>query len=317
MKQSASISSRIKSRIVEVSSLPENVKKISYSQFSIYSECQHRWYLTYGKKLYPFSSSIDTVFGTALHETLQHYLELLYNDSVKASEAFNYAGFLRDAMSKAYGQEKEKNAGKNFTTSELMEEYYLDGLEIMRFLIKKRKEIFDTKNFELVGIEIPLATPVKEGESNIWFQGYLDIVLYDKIYQSYLIIDVKTSKAGWREYQKKDEKKIAQVLLYKSFFAKQFGIEEEKVEIKFMILKRKLWEDSQYAQSRVQNFAPANGKAKVKGAVTNLLEFVNHCFDDNGVILNNEYPKNPGTNFNNCRFCPFVGTEHCDQNISK
>ena len=45
-------------------------KNISYSQFSMYRSCPKRWSLQYKDGLKVFTSSIHTVFGTALHEVL-------------------------------------------------------------------------------------------------------------------------------------------------------------------------------------------------------------------------------------------------------
>ena len=43
-------------------------KNISYSQMSIFRGCPHRWKLQYKDKIKRFTSSIHTVFGTAVHE---------------------------------------------------------------------------------------------------------------------------------------------------------------------------------------------------------------------------------------------------------
>ena len=56
-------------------------KNISYSQMSIYRGCQHRWKLQYKDKIKRFTSSIHTVFGTAIHEVMQHYLDVMYETS--------------------------------------------------------------------------------------------------------------------------------------------------------------------------------------------------------------------------------------------
>ena len=56
-------------------------KMISYSQFSMYKTCAHKWALTYKDKNKLFSDSIHTVFGTAMHETMQGYITVMYNES--------------------------------------------------------------------------------------------------------------------------------------------------------------------------------------------------------------------------------------------
>ena len=62
------------------------MSRISYSQLSMYNECPLRWKLNYVDKLRIFESSIHLLFGTAMHEVLQTYLEIMYNDSIKNAD---------------------------------------------------------------------------------------------------------------------------------------------------------------------------------------------------------------------------------------
>ena len=56
--------------------------KISYSQLSLYNNCPHQWKLRYIDKITESESNIHLVFGTAMHETLQHYLDVMYKHTV-------------------------------------------------------------------------------------------------------------------------------------------------------------------------------------------------------------------------------------------
>ena len=60
--------------------------RISYSQISMFSTCPHRWKLNYIDKLRVSESNIYLVFGTAMHEVIQTYLEVMYLDSVKNAD---------------------------------------------------------------------------------------------------------------------------------------------------------------------------------------------------------------------------------------
>ena len=60
--------------------------KISYSQLSMYNECPLKWKLNYVDDVSIFESNIYLIFGTAMHEVLQTYLEILYNDSAKNAD---------------------------------------------------------------------------------------------------------------------------------------------------------------------------------------------------------------------------------------
>ena len=72
------------------SKTPTNGKKrVSYSQFSNYYNCPHRWYLDHPKGLRIFEDNVSTCFGTAIHETIQLYIETLYKKSSKEADEHN------------------------------------------------------------------------------------------------------------------------------------------------------------------------------------------------------------------------------------
>ena len=61
-------------------------RNISYSQYSMYDQCPKRWKINYMDGNKEFTPNIHTTFGTAFHETLQSYLGIMYEDSIKAAE---------------------------------------------------------------------------------------------------------------------------------------------------------------------------------------------------------------------------------------
>jgi len=75
----------------------EESKTISFSQLHMFTRCPHQWYLTYLKKLAPYSASIHATFGTALHETVQTWLDTLFNKIVTDKQdevcGYNIRGF--------------------------------------------------------------------------------------------------------------------------------------------------------------------------------------------------------------------------------
>ena len=80
-------------------------KHISYSQLSTYDRCPKQWYLTYVKKLIPYEGSIHASFGTAFHETLQEWLQVLYHGKVKDAMAMDVDALLL-AIEKKYASNK-------------------------------------------------------------------------------------------------------------------------------------------------------------------------------------------------------------------
>ena len=62
-------------------------KNISYSQISMFKQCQRKWKLQYKDKINQRDASIYLVFGIAVHEVIQDYLTVFYEKSkVKANE---------------------------------------------------------------------------------------------------------------------------------------------------------------------------------------------------------------------------------------
>ena len=83
------------------------MNKISYSQLSMFSECPKRWKLNYVDDLRISESNIYLVFGTAMHEVLQTYLEIMYNDSAKNADLLDLNEMLRDKLVEQFKIAKE------------------------------------------------------------------------------------------------------------------------------------------------------------------------------------------------------------------
>ena len=183
--------------------------KVSFSQYSMWSSCPHQYKLNYIDKLGESSSNIHTIFGTAMHETIQHYLSVMYGVSKKQADEINKDKLLLENMRKAYKSEVEKMSEGTPCTQIQLEEFYGDGRRILAWLDKHMHKFYSKSGFELVGIEIPLNATVKNG---VHFIGFIDIVLRDVAENSIIIIDLKTSTMGWNQYQKADKMKNSQIL---------------------------------------------------------------------------------------------------------
>ena len=204
---------------------------VSYSQFSMYMQCPRKWELEYIHNNRSFEQSIHTIFGTAMHETLQN---------------------------------------------------------------------FPTKQHELVGIEIELKLPLK---NNVTFKGFIDIVIKDNRVGRYKVLDFKTSTRGWNKYQKADKSKTAQLILYKEFYARQLGIDPELIDVEYIILRRKINEDSDFPMKRIQTFAPASGKPSRNKIGTSLVEFVGTGFNEDGT--HNKDVEYPAYKSSSCKYCKY------------
>jgi hypothetical protein len=280
-------------------------KSISYSQYSTFNSCKHKWSLQYKDGFYTNQVSIHMTFGTALHETLQHYLNEIYEKSGAEADRFDHNEYFETKLKETYFNDYESNNKVHFSNSFELNEFYEEGVQIIEFIKKNRANYFSKKGWYLVGCEIPILINPNPKFENILFKGFLDVVLYNEITGKFKILDIKTSKKGWNAMVKKDEHKQAQLILYKVFFSKQFNVPIENIDVEFFIVKRQIWEEAEFAAAkrRVQEFRPASGKNKMKKATEAIDEFISTVFEEDGTHRIKQYEPNP-SKFN-CTFCPF------------
>jgi len=287
------------------------MKKISYSQYSMWAQCPHRWKTAYVDGKREFTESIHTLFGTSMHEVIQTFLTVMYNDTVKLAEQLPLEDMLLTRMKRNYKNAMEKNGGVEFCNQEEMIEFYGHGVQILDFIKKKRAQYFSKKGYELVGIEVPLNYDLP---NNIKFIGYIDIVIKDTVRDVIKIYDIKTSTMGWNKYMKADKLKSDQLLLYKQFYSKQFNHPLDRIEVEYFIVKRKLWENTDFPQKRVQKFIPANGKPSINQVTKRLSEFMTECFTPEGEY-NIEHTYSKVASKKNCKWCDFNQSEFCDAGV--
>ena len=271
----------------------------------MFSECPHRWKLNYIDKLRVSESNIHLIFGSAMHEVIQTHLEVMYNDSIKNADILDLNKMLRDKLIEQFKIAEERD-GKPPCKKEDLYEFFQDGVNILDFYTKRKSDYFAKRGYKLIGCEVPIDFDLKNGIKMI---GYLDIVLLDEVLDVIKIIDIKTSTMGWNKWQKADENKTQQLLLYKQFYSKQYNHPIERIEVEYFIVKRKLWEKAQFPQKRVQKFSPASGKPSMNKVNTRLLKFVNEAFTGDGSYTTNTLEATPSKK--SCKWCEFRKTEYC------
>ena len=272
--------------------------KISYSQFAKWDKCPYTWKLDYVDKETTFYGNIYTLFGTALHETIQAYLVCYYERTIKEADNLPLKDILQYRMEENYKISKEQHGDDFEVTLEEMKEFFQDGINIIDEFLKRKNSYFPKKNTEMLGIEVGLNYNLP---NNLNFVGYMDVVLHNKVTGRVKIIDIKTATMGWNKYMKADKNKTNQLLLYKQFFSKEREIPIDKIDIEYLILKRRLYENMDFPQKRIQVFSPASGKPSINKVITRLQEFMTECYDEDGNIIDNDYQK--CEKHKKCRMC--------------
>jgi hypothetical protein len=282
-------------------------KRVSFSQFSWWLKCPHKWYLDYVKGLKQFEDSVNTCFGTAIHETIQTYVKTLYTESVEKADSIELYKLFKETFERELKNTEVKHTEDEYT------EFVFDGEDILKEFSETANRIkhFPKDKYEFVDIELEIEMPVK---NNVNFVAYIDLVLREKKTGDIKIFDFKTSSNGWNDYMKDDYTKTSQLLLYKALYSKKFNIPLNKIDVEFFILKRKLYEGVSYPQSRIQLFVPPNSNPIVAGTVTDFAQFVSESFTQDGTYIEDvkNFPKNPGDRKKHCKYCPHKKI-NCDQ----
>jgi len=283
--------------------------RVSFSQYSMWSGCPLQYKLSYIDGLSESTSNIHSVFGSAMHETLQEYLSrCLRISKSQADKNMDTKEFLKEKMREFFVKESNNGADPICSKEELVE-FLEDGYLILDYFQKSKNfnNFFSLKDDELIAIEQPINTKISE---NVNFLGFIDFIVRSKKTGRYRITDFKTSTKGWTKYQKADPIKNTQILLYKKFYAELIGVSPEIIDVEFIILKRKVAEVEDFTIPRISRHVPASGKPSINKAWKGFTEFVDSVFDSEGKYRTDvEYPKRPSKL---CPWCEFKQRGICD-----
>jgi len=255
-------------------------KNISYTQLSAWTECPHRWKEMYIDKV-KTPPNIYFSFGTAMHETLQEYMELMYNKGQQHADQFDAHADFTERFMNEYKADTEK-LGKQVTTQKILIEFMNDGLNIIDFFLRHRQEHFQKHGWKLLGIEMPILTAPHEDYPNVKMMGKLDLVMFDETMHRVVIWDIKTSTRGWMKHDKENKAKTSQMVIYKKYFSEQYNVPVENIDVRYFIVKRKIPANPRYPimKSRIQKFEPASGKTTQNKLVKDIKSFIEDVFVD-------------------------------------
>jgi len=293
------------------------MNKISYSQYSVWANCPFAWKLKYVDGVRLDDASIHTVFGTAMHEVIQEWLEqYLYAGKDNLAKSIDLSEPLKTKFITLFQENTTTDTKGNkvfLCDKKTLTDFYNQGCEILSYMQTHRHKIFPTKDTVLAGIEYPIETEVRNG---VTFVGFIDILTKNETTGKITIYDLKTSRSGWTKYQKADPVKLNQILLYKKFIAEKFNVPLEDITTEFIILKRTISEDAPYPIPRISSFEPSNGKPSVKRAWGHIEQFLNECFDGDGKYRTDLIKASPSKD--NCKFCVYNDKEtYCSESFYK
>lgn len=257
--------------------------KISYSEFSKYSECGHRHLIEKFLKLSTEPPSIHLIFGNSVHLAIESGVK--FNLELEKRITLFEETFLKEMMDKMI----------NSPDYAFVKMFLEQGINILKSL--KIEKIFE--KYELIGVEIPLYEKMFK---NYFFKGFIDLVLKYKDSGRYLIIDWKTSGEPWDvSKKKKNEVFMSQMRFYKYFYSTKYSIPIELIDCKYVVLNRlKMKNCPELGFGEIQSVDIFASEEHIKYS----LEMISNVVSE--IHINSHFPKAKFINKkSNCFFCPF------------
>lgn len=262
-------------------SVSEDKKHVSFSELLVMHECGYIHNQRYIKGIKQ-ADTIFTIFGTATGLALENYKKGIKNSWISyikklikflkdvpiEEKQLTYKNFA-DWCAKSF---KERAKATKFlhryaVSAEPTEENFkiynfvsftTSALRIYKDLIAYFDEL--EKEWDIVAFEIPLMEEIPD--IDMFFKGYIDIVLKHKTENRYKIVDFKTCSFGWTLDQKNYTEKLYQVILYKKFWCEKNLIDPATVDCAYLLLKRA----PAKKDIAVEMFDITSGKVKVENA---------------------------------------------------
>ena len=132
-------------------------RHVSYSQYSLWAACPFQWQLVYWDKLFPRDDNIYGMFGTAMHETIQTWLDILFNKSHLIAKTVDLGEILKENMVKLFKNTVTEEAGQKvyICDAETLTSFHDDGCQSLNYLQAHMDKFFPVNEWNLEGIEIP------------------------------------------------------------------------------------------------------------------------------------------------------------------
>lgn len=286
-------------------------RKVSWSMFKAWATCPLFWRLSYVDDVAPREESIHGIFGSAIHDTIQMWLNVLFNESKLRASTIDLTEHFKERLFHHFRANiKEVDGQKVFVCDkDMLMGFYRDGLAILSCLQSHASEYFDPTTWTLEGVEVAIELELRP---NVPFIGYLDVVLRHKLTGAVKIVDLKTSTRGWNKFKKADKLTTNQLLLYKAKYAEKLKLPHDAIGVEYLVLKRKLDEHSDYPQKRILRFEPSQGSISMKKVIYDFNQFVEKCFSADGNYVIEGVKATPSRD--SCKFCPFsTQPQYCAQ----
>lgn len=256
--------------------MPSGKEHISFSEIRLWFNCPHKYKLKLVDKIVEFDKpSYHMDFGTAVHSGCENFLKTKTMDKTITENE------LREFWKiSSYKEDLEENIQKA--------NFILD--EVPKFLDDNFEEWKTIDAEELLMEQI--------AGKDIKFKGFIDGVIEAKgkrRAKEVWLLDWKTTSWGWSLDKKTDDLNLAQLILYKVFWAQKHNVDLNDIRCGFILLKR----DGKPG-NRCELVKISAGPKAIEKATKKLDLMVKQA--QKGLYLKNR---------ESCKYCEFKETKYC------
>ena len=295
-------------QIIRVDALVrEKRKHVSYSEWGLFRECQHRWFLEYVEQ--PFYDQIrsapDLVFGNAVHSAMEQLIKKTDEHDIVGAK-----GFFEETFKRLWTTAFPSFNMKGRDPEKAFVDFNEAGLRILEGAMFDDR-LMSRDGWRVMSCEQRLDESISRTDDiSKRFKGFIDLVISGprgKVRENTClwIVDFKTCSWGWPGWKKRDVHLTRQLLLYKHFLAKTIDVDQSAIKTAFVLLKKNKQHDVKY---QIEWFEVASSPRVVAEAVEAL---------QTDITLMHRDPFDMAKNTKACvnQFgdrCTYLGTDYCD-----
>ena len=221
---------------------------VSFSSMKTYQECPYGFKLKYVDEIIKFDKSIYTAFGSAIHET---------NEKKVLDNTLDERKYFTECFRKELKEIPREVRDEKYP-KEMMLEFKEQGLVLASMFLDEMDKLFPD-GYKVFDVEEKLRDKIPDFE--LYFLGFVDLIVKDLKTEKYWIIDYKSCSWGWDSRKKTEKLVVYQLSLYKYFWSKKHNIPPEQIETGFLLLKRTAKKD------QIEMIRVTNGEKRIGNAL--------------------------------------------------
>lgn len=261
---------------------------ISYSELKDYVKCPYYHKLKHIDNVECWEDNLFACFGTAIHAVAEQ--------KIRQEDQSNCKDLFEIEFLKVLKTTKKKNPAFEID-ADFLEELRAQGRILAPLIIPALREHFG--EFEVLSTEEEFYESIKGlklfREYN--YKGFIDLVIHVKKDNKIIILDYKTTTAGWWGRDRSDKMRLYQLIYYKHFYSEKYKVDLEDIETYFYLLKRVVKKD------HCELYKITSGKKRIDNALFLLEKTVNN------ILIGKSWK-----NRKSCDKCPFNDTKFCSGN---